>query len=122
MRGIDQAVHGRVDRRRGAADPVAAVVEGRDHLVFAVDAGVDVHERAQPVEAQGGEAIGTERAQVSARALDPHEIDAFASDGVSRGALGGRVAAREVGVLRVGAETIRSGDEFGGGDGHGANP
>ena len=53
--GVDEAVHGRVDRRRGAALAVQAVVERGDHLVFALDAGVDVHEGAHAVEAQHGE-------------------------------------------------------------------
>ena len=54
--GVDEAVHGGVDRRRRAALAVQAVVERRDHLVLAVDAGVDVDQRAQPVEPQHGEA------------------------------------------------------------------
>ncbi len=61
--GVDEAVHRRVDRRRGAAATVEAVVEGRDHLVLALDARVDVDERAQPVEAQDGEAGLGERAR-----------------------------------------------------------
>ena len=56
VRGVDEPVHRGVDRRRGAALAVQAVVEGRDHLVLALDAGVDVDERAHPVEAQHGEA------------------------------------------------------------------
>ena len=56
MRGVDEAVHRGVDRRRGTALAVQAVVERRDHLVLALDAGVDVDERAHPVEPQHGEA------------------------------------------------------------------
>ena len=119
VRGVDEAVHGRVDRRRGAADAMAAVVESRHHLVLAFDAGIDVHERAQSVEAQRGEALGAERAQVSARALDPQEVDCLAGHWVNRGALGGGVSARVVGVLRVGAQAVAAGDEIGGGDGDG---
>ena len=52
----DEAVHGGVDRRRGAAAAVEAEVERRHHLVLAVLARVDVDQRAQPVEAQHGEA------------------------------------------------------------------
>ena len=54
--GVDQAVHGGVDRRRRAALAVEAVVERGDHLVLAVHARVHVDEGAQPVEAQHGEA------------------------------------------------------------------
>ena len=56
VRGIHQAVHRRVDRRRRAALAVQAVVERGDHLVLAVDARVHVNERAHAVEAQHGEA------------------------------------------------------------------
>ena len=50
--GVDQPVHRGVDRRRRAAPPVQAVVERGDHLVLALDARVDVDQRAQPVEPQ----------------------------------------------------------------------
>jgi len=48
---LDEAVHRGVDRGCGAALAEQAVVERRDHLVLAVDAGIDVNERAEPVEA-----------------------------------------------------------------------
>ena len=72
---VDQAVHGGVDRRRGAAFAVGAEVERRDHLVLAVDARIDVDERAQAVEPQHGEPGLGQRAEVTARALDPHQLD-----------------------------------------------
>ena len=56
VRGVDQAVHRGVDRRRGAALAVQAVVERGDHLVLALDARVDVDQRAQPVQPQHGQA------------------------------------------------------------------
>ena len=56
VRRVDEAVHGRVDRRGRAALAVQRVVERGDHLVLAVDAGVDVDERTHAVEAQHGEA------------------------------------------------------------------
>ena len=61
----------------GAAPPLPwqAVVERGDHLVLAVDARVDVDERAQPVEAEHGEAGLGEGAEVAAGALDPHQLD-----------------------------------------------
>ena len=108
VRGVDEAVHRGVDRRRRAALAVQAVVERGDHLVLAVDARVDVDERAHPVEAQHGEARLGERAEVAARALHPQQLDGLARDRVGLGALRGRVAARVVRVLRVGAEAVAS--------------
>ena len=106
VRGIDEAVHRGVDRRRGAALAVQAVVERGDHLVFALDAGVDVHEGAHAVEAQHREARLLQRAEVAARALDPQQLDGLAGDRVGLGALRRRVAAGVVRVLRVGAEAV----------------
>ena len=73
--GVDEPVHRRVDRRRGAAAAVEAVVERGDHLVLALDARVDVDERAQPVEPQDGEPGLGQRAEVAAGALDPQQLD-----------------------------------------------
>ena len=75
VRRVDEAVHRGVDRRRGAALAVQAVVERRDHLVLALDAGVDVDERAHPVQPQHGQARLCERAEVAAGALDPQQLD-----------------------------------------------
>ena len=107
VRRVDEAVHGGVDRRRGTALAVQAVVEGRDHLVLAVHAGVDVDERAHPVEPQHGEAGSRQRAEVAAGALHPQQLDVLAGDRVGLGALGGGVAAGVVGVPRVGAQPVR---------------
>ena len=85
VRGRDQAVHRGVDRRRRAALAVQAEVEGGDHLVLAVLAGVDVDERAQPVEAQHGEPGFGERAEVAAGALHPQQLDVLAGDRVDVG-------------------------------------
>jgi hypothetical protein len=46
VRGVYEPVHRRVDRRRGPALAVQAVVEGCDHLVLALDTRVDAGERA----------------------------------------------------------------------------
>ena len=73
--GVDEPVHRGVDRRRRAAAAVQAVVERGDHLVLALDARVDVDERAQPVQAQDGEAGLGQRAEVAAGALDPQQLD-----------------------------------------------
>ena len=104
--GVDEAVHRGVDRRRRAALAVQAVVERRDHLVLALDAGVDVDQRAQPVQPQHGEAGLGQRAEVAAGALDPQQLGRLAGDRVGDGALGGGVAAGVVGVARVGAEAV----------------
>ena len=118
--GVDQPVHRGVDRRRGAAPAVQAVVERGDHLVLALDARVDVDERAQPVEAEDGEARLGERPEVAAGSLDPQQLDGRPVDRVDRGALGGGVAAGVVGVARVGAEPVRAREELGDGRGRGA--
>jgi hypothetical protein len=94
---------------------VQAVVERGDHLVLALDPGVDVLERAQAVEAQDGEALLGQRAQVAAGALDPEQLDVLPGDRVLLDALGRRVAAGVVGVPRVGAEAVRTLDEKGDG-------
>ena len=115
VRGVDEAVHGGVDARCGTALAVEAVVEGGDHLVLALDPGVDVRQGAQAVQAQDGEVLLGEGAEVAAGALDPEQLDRLTGDGVGLGALGGGVAAGVVGVARVGAETVGAGDELGGG-------
>ena len=106
VRGVDEPVHGGVDRRRRTAPAVQAVVERGDHLVLALDARVDVDERAQPVQPQHGEPGLGERAEVAAGALDPEQLDRLAGDRVGGGALGRGVAAGVVGVARVGAEPV----------------
>ena len=75
MRGVDEPVHGGVDRRRRAALAVQAEVERGDHLVLALHARVDVDERAQPVEPQHGQPGLGQRAEVAAGALDPQQLD-----------------------------------------------
>ncbi len=110
--GVDEAVHRRVDRRRGPAAAVQAVVERLHHLVLPLDARVDVDERAQAVEAQHGEPGGRECAEVAARALHPQHLDRPIRHRVTHGALRGRVATGVVGVARVGAEAVGPGDQL----------
>ena len=100
---VDEAVHRGVDRRRRAALAEQAVVERGDHLVLALDARVDVDERAQPVEPEHREAGLGQRPEVAARALDPQQLDGRAGDRVDGLALGRGVAAGVVRVARVGA-------------------
>ena len=75
VRRVDEPVHRGVDRRRGAALAVQAEVERGDHLVLALDARVDVDERAHPVQTEDREAGLGQGAEVAARALDPQQLD-----------------------------------------------
>ena len=76
--GVDEAVHGGVDRRGGTALAVQAVVEGGDHFVLGVNALVDVLEGAHAVQLEHSQAGFLECAQVSARTLDPNQLDVLA--------------------------------------------
>ncbi len=119
VRGIHQSVHGGVDRGGSTALAVEGIVERGDHLVFALDPGIDLAQRAQAVESQHGEARLGQGAEVTTRALHPEQFDGFAGDRVGLCALCGRVAARVVGDPRVGAEAVAARDQFcGGGVGH----
>ena len=82
--GVDEAVHGGVDRRCGAAGPEEAVVERADHLVLALHARVDLDEGAQPVQPEHREARLGQRAEVAAGALDPQQLDRLAGHRVDR--------------------------------------
>ena len=112
VRRVDQPVHRGVDRRRGAPFAVQAEVERRDHLVLPVHPGIDVDQRPQPVKAQHRQARGPQRAQVTARALDPHQLDVLAGHRVGRGALGRGVAPGVVRVPRVRAQPVRPCDQL----------
>lgn len=111
VRGFDQPVHRRVDRGRRTALAVQAVVERGDHLVLAVDPGVDVGQRPQPVQPQHGEPRPGQRPEIPTGPLDPHQLHITPGDGVGRGALGGGVPAGVVGVAGVGTETVGTGEE-----------
>ena len=82
--GVDEPMHGGIDRRGRATASEQAVVERRDHLVLAVDARVDVDEGAQPVEPEDGQTGLGERAEVAAGALDPQQLDVSPGDRVGR--------------------------------------
>ena len=104
--GVDEAVHGGVDRGRGAAASVQRVVECGDHFVFALDTWVDVDQRPEPIQTQDGQALLGQRTEVAAGSLDPHQVDVGAGDRVDVGAFGRGVAAGIVGVLGVGTESV----------------
>ena len=111
--GVDQAVHRGVDRRSRSALAVQAVVERRDHLVLALDTGVDAGQRTHPVQPQHRKTGLGQRAEVTAGALDPDQLDVLAGHRVDLGALGGGVAPGVVGVLGVAAQPVAPLDESG---------
>ena len=82
VRGVDESMHGGVDRRCCAAAPMEAVVEGGDHLVFSIDPGIDVGERAHAIEPKHGETFLRQRAEVAAGALHPQQLDRTIGDGI----------------------------------------
>ena len=86
VRGVDETVHRGVDRRRRAALAVQAEVERGDHLVLALHARVDVHQRAQPVQPQHRQVLLGQRAQVATGALHPHQLHRLSGDRVGLGA------------------------------------
>ncbi|MDI2022617.1 hypothetical protein PJL18_03157 [Paenarthrobacter nicotinovorans] len=110
--GVHQAVHGGIDRRRGAALAVEAVIEGGHHFVFALDAGVNGLQCLQPVQPEYCEVLRLQGAEVAAGALDPKKLYVLTRDGVLLCALGGGVAAGEVGVPLVRAEAVGTGNQF----------
>ena len=87
IRGIDEAVHRRIDGRGSATATEQAEVEGAHHLVLALDAGVDLDERAKAIESQNGKAVLGERGQITTRALDPQQVDGASRDRIGRGPL-----------------------------------
>ena len=112
MGGLDETVHGRVDRRRGPAPAEQAVVEGGDHLVLALDARIDVDERAQPIEPEHAEARFGQRPEIAARTLDPEEVDGRGCHWVDGGPFRGGVAARVVRVAGIRSEPVGSAQEL----------
>ncbi len=90
-----------------------AVVEGGDHLVLTLDAGVDAGQRAEPVEPQHGQPLLGERAQVTAGPLDPQHARGPAGHRVSDLPLRGGVAACVVGVARIRPEPVAAGQQRG---------
>ena len=110
--GVDQAVHGRVDRRRRAA--LAVKGSGRRRRPSRPPARRRGRRRRGPAGGRGGARPGRlgERAEVAAGALDPQQVDGLAGDRVDVGALGRRVAAGVVrgawGRRRAGCERASS--------------
>ncbi len=110
--GVDEAVHGRVDRRCCAAASVQAVVEGGDHLVFSIDAGIDVGQRADAIEPEHGETFLRQRTEVAAGALHPQQLDRSIGDGIDLLTLRRGVPAGVVRVAGIGAEPVRPRDQL----------
>jgi len=69
VRRVDEAVHRGVYGWRGTARAVEAVIERGDHLVLAVNAGIDVDEGAQAVEPEDRQARVGECAEIAAEPL-----------------------------------------------------
>ena len=111
VRGVDQGVHRRVDRRRGAALAVQAEVERGDHVVLVLDAGVDLLEGPDPVDPQHRQPRRGQRAEVAPGALHPQQFDGLAGHRVDVGALRRGVPAGVVRDPRVRAERVRARDE-----------
>jgi hypothetical protein len=82
VRHRDEPVHCGVDGWRGRSAPVEAEVQGGDHLVLTVLAGVDVDQAAQPVEAQDSQSLAPQRAQIASGTLDPEQLDVVSGRGV----------------------------------------
>ena len=119
MRCVDQPVHRGVDARGGATFAVQAVVERGHHVVLPVQAGVHGGQGAEPVQPEHGQALFLQGAQVATGTLHPQQFHRLPGDRVGGGALGGGVPARVVGVPRVGAQSVRPGDQvLGGGVSH----
>ncbi len=75
-----EAVQRRIDRRNGAARAEAGVVEQTDHAVLVVDARIDALEAAQPLQIDEREAVGRQRAEVAAGALDGEHVARVTGD------------------------------------------
>jgi len=108
VQGVEESVHGGIDRRRGAPFAVQAIVERRHHLILTVDTRVDGDQRTQPVQPQHSEPGGGEGAQVAAGALHPQQLDVLAGHRISLRALRGGVPAGIVGVARIRPESVRA--------------
>jgi len=110
--GIHQAVHRRVDGRRGPAAAVEAIVERGDHLVLAFHARIRVHEAAQAVQPEDREAGLGQGPKVAAGALDPEQLDGLAHHRIDADALRRGVAAGVIRVRGIGAEPVRAREQL----------
>jgi hypothetical protein len=94
-------MHRGVDRRRRTALAVQAVVEGGDHLILALDSGIDVHQLPHPIKSQHRQAGLRQGPQVPAGTLHPEQFNRLTGDRVGLSAFGRCVASGVVGVLGV---------------------
>ena len=78
-----------------------------DHLVFVVDAAVDLFQFEQLVEIEGGEAGALDAAEVAAGAFDPEDAAGRAVERINLIELGAGIATTEVGDAQIGAEQVR---------------
>jgi hypothetical protein len=109
VRGRHEGVQKRLDRGARHLRVELAAGEVGDHVLVAHLGAL--HQRQHLVHAQAGEVLGPHRGEVRAGALDPHHVD-LAARVVDRPALGGGVAAAEVGHRAVGAQQVRGEHEM----------
>jgi hypothetical protein len=95
-----------VDGGRLGVEVENAVVEQLYHFVFEGQAPVPVLEGVQAVEVEAGQPAPRQRAQVAARALDPHDPYGLPRERIGFGRLATGVAAPVVGQAQVGAQQV----------------
>ena len=105
-------MHRGVDGRSRAAFAVQAVIERGDHLILAVDAGIDIGQGAEPVEPEHGKAAFSQRAEIAAGAFDPEQFDRRTGDRIGSGPLRRSVAAGVVGVAGICPDPVAALDQL----------
>jgi hypothetical protein len=91
---------------RAAVEVEGAVRQVTHHLVFVLGAAVDLLQRLELVEVEGGKTIELHRAEVAARALDPQHLHVLLRQRVALHQLGGGVAAAVIRDAQVGAQQV----------------
>ena len=99
MGQLDERVHRRVDRRRRAAATVAAVVECRNHLVFAIATRINGGQGAQSIEAKDRQSVGSEGDAVLRGAALAVWADVTEEIHQLCAGLGGNLATKPVGAI-----------------------
>ena len=120
--GTDQRVHRGVDRGGRAAPSMDAEVECVDHLVLALRTRVDIDQPPEALQPKYGQSLLGQGGEVAARTLDPQELHLDAGGRIDGGGLRRGVASAVVRDCRIGAQTVRSGQELGDGRIHAPHP
>ena len=113
VRDPEQPVHRGVDAGRGPALAEAAEVEHLVQLVLLLLAPVHLLEASEPIDDQGRQPVGRQRAEVPPGSFDPHQLHVVAGDRILHHRLGRGVPAAVVGVATIGANAIRAPDQLG---------